>query len=253
MSHRKRTRTAQAATAAVTLGVLLAGTACSADGGTRADDTRTDSSRTGGERQDSAAAPAGFWGAHPGRGAAEADAPESLTELADRSDLVVLGTIAGAEEGRDYTDPGKPPNRTSNIGIRVEKSSKPGVTEAVVEFTREPGAELNDIAADLPGGRYVFYLTSWYQGPDGPVYSCASAARCVVSAEGGKLETPRDPEVAEELAEGTEAASAGTSAPDGSAPAKSQGSGASGRKAESEPVRLDSAEDVFALSTAARG
>ncbi|WP_149183055.1 hypothetical protein [Streptomyces sp. TRM49041] len=249
-----RTRTARATTAAATLAVLLAATACSADGGgTRADDTRV------GDRGDGAAAPAGFWGAHAGSGSSEADPPASLPELADRSDLVVLGTIAGAKEGKDYTDPGKPSNRTSNIDIRVEKSSKPGVTDAVVEFTRAPGVELNDIVADLPKGQYVFYLTSWYQGPEGPVYSCTSAARCVVSAEGGTLRTPRDPEVAQELTDGTRAA-VGTSAPrrsasasDGAASAEPERGGQSGQPAKTLPVQLNSAEDVFALSTAAKG
>lgn len=51
----------------------------------------------------------------------------------------------------------------------------------------------------MPKGQYVFYLMCWYQGPDGPVYRCASPAKCVVGVNGGALETPRDPEAAKEL------------------------------------------------------
>ncbi|MCQ1575748.1 hypothetical protein [Streptomyces parvus] len=123
----------------------------------------------------------------------------SLTAIAERADLVVLGTVSGAEEGKDYTEEGKPPNRTSNLSIGVEQSSDTGVSEAVVEITRDTATSLTDIQADLPKGRYVFYLSAWYDGPDGPVYHCASPAKCVVGVEEGDLETPRDPEAAEEL------------------------------------------------------
>ncbi|MFE7774002.1 hypothetical protein ACFU5O_08885 [Streptomyces sp. NPDC057445] len=222
MSHRMRL--APAAAGAATLAVLLATTGCGS--GPESDDAPARS------------ASGGFWDTHATAAASEVDPPTSIPDLASRSELVVLGTVGGAREGKDYTEAGKPPNRTSNIDIRVEKSSKPGVTGAVVEFTRAPGTELNDIVADLPKGKYVFYLTSWYQGPDGPVYSCASAAKCVVSAKDGVLQTPRDPEAAEELAEGTRTAT----------PAKS---GKSAQSKTSPAPELNSAEDVFALSAPA--
>lgn len=167
--------------AALTLGV----TACSSS----SDTGSTESIRATG----------GFWGVHGAQGASEADPPMSLTAIAERADLVVLGTVSGAEEGKDYTEEGKPPNRTSNLSIGVEQSSDTGVSEAVVEITRDTATSLTDIQDNLPKGRYVFYLSTWYDGPDGPVYRCASPAKCVVGVEEGDLETPRDPEAAEEL------------------------------------------------------
>ncbi|ORT58535.1 hypothetical protein [Streptomyces sp. CB03238] len=224
----KRTHITRAAAGAATLAVLLATAACSS-GTPQADGERGTSTAT--------KASGDFWGAHAGAAASEVDPPTSVPDLASRSDLVVLGTITGAKEGKDYTEPGKPPNRTSNVEIEVEKASKPGVTGAVVEFTRDPGHNLKDITASLPKGKYVFYLTSWYEGPDGPVYSCASTASCVVAAKDGALQTPRDPQTAHELTEGTKTA----------APAQA---GKTAQSAPSGPQRLNSAEDVFALSTA---
>lgn len=58
--------------------------------------------------------------------------------ITERSELVVLGSIAGAEEGKDYGEEGKPTNHTSNLTIKVERASSPDVSEAVVEFTRNP-------------------------------------------------------------------------------------------------------------------
>ncbi|GAA2496286.1 hypothetical protein [Streptomyces gobitricini] len=226
-----RMRLAPAAAGAATLAVLLSTAACSS-GTPRAEGT-----------PDTPAASGGFWGAHAGAAASEANPPTSVPDLAGRSDLVVLGTITGAEEGKEYTDPGKPANRTSNVRIAVEKSSKPGVTEAVVEFTRDPAHDLNDITDDLPEGKYVFYLTSWYEGPDGPVHSCASTAACVVSAKDGALETPRDPEIARELTEGTRAAVK-------TEPVKSAQSSRAGQSAQEGRPRLNSADDVFALGVA---
>ncbi|MEN8651236.1 hypothetical protein ABCR94_11470 [Streptomyces sp. 21So2-11] len=147
-----------------------------------------------------------FWGTHSTPAASEADPPTSVTGIAERADLVVLGNFGGVKEGRNYSEDGKPANRTSNLDLRVEKSSKAGVDKAVVEFTRNPGSQLKDIVEDLPKGRYVFYLKSWYEGPDGPVYRCASPAKCVVGVADGALETPRDPGAAEDLSEPAAAA-----------------------------------------------
>ncbi|RST13418.1 hypothetical protein E2C00_09650 [Streptomyces sp. WAC05374] len=223
----KRAHITRAAAGAATLAVLLGTAACSS-GTQPADKERGTSGAT--------KASGGFWGAHAGAAASEANPPASVPDLASRSDLVVLGTITGAEEGKEYADPGKPVNRTSNVRIKVAKSSKPGVTDAVVEFTRDPGHDLKDITGSVPQGSYVFYLRSWYEGPDGPVYSCASTASCVVAAKDGALQTPRDPEAAQELTEGTRSA----------APAAA---GKTAQSAPSGPQRLNSAEDVFALST----
>ncbi|MEV3990348.1 hypothetical protein AB0J57_15715 [Streptomyces sp. NPDC049837] len=222
----KRTHITRAAAGAATLAVLLATAACSS-GTPKADGEQGTSNAT--------KASGDFWSAHAGAAASEANPPASVPDLAGRSDLVVLGTITGAKEGKDYTDPGKPANRTSNVEIKVEKSSKPGVTGAVVEFTRDPGHNLKDITDSLPKGKYVFYLTSWYEGADGPVYSCAATAACVVAAKDGALQTPRDPEAAHELTKGTKSA----------APAQA------GKTAQAAPPgqRLNSADDVFALST----
>lgn len=179
----------------------------------------------------SAATP-GFWAAHSVAGASEADPPTSLPEISERSDLVVLGTIGGATEGKDYTEAGKPPSRTSNLTIRVERSSSPEVSEAVLEFTRNPGSSLSDVVDDLPTGRYVFYLASWYEGKDGPVYRCASAAKCLVGVTDGSLATPREPDAAEDLSQPK--ASAGAS-----------------RAAAADGDATLTLEDVYAISAAA--
>ncbi|MFE9479756.1 hypothetical protein ACFYNM_14290 [Streptomyces spororaveus] len=147
----------------------------------------------------SAAQGQGFWGAHGADGPSEANAPASIEALAQRTDLIVLGTITGVEEGRDYTDPGKAPNRTSNLVLQVDRASGGKPATALVEVTREPVTALKDISDALPKGQYVFYLKNWYEGPDGPVYRCASPAKCVVGVNDGVLETPRDPDAAQEL------------------------------------------------------
>ncbi|MFJ1671503.1 hypothetical protein ACIOK4_34960 [Streptomyces bottropensis] len=105
----------------------------------------------------------------------------------------------GAEGGKDYGKEGKSTNHTSNLTIKVERASSPDVSEAVVELTRNPGSNLSDVVDDLPKGRYVFYLKSWYKGDDGPLYRCASAAKCLVGVTDGSLTTPREPESAEDL------------------------------------------------------
>ncbi|NKE61458.1 hypothetical protein FXN61_33735 [Lentzea sp. PSKA42] len=140
----------------------------------------------------------GFWDAHTVQGSMPEE-PETVEDLASQSQLVVLGTIGGVTEGKEYTDPGKPAHRTSNVGINVEKSSKAGVSQAVVEFSRSPETALSDVATSLPKGRYVFYLQHWYDGPDGPVYGCTSVAMCVVGVDGGTFATPRDPHLAEDM------------------------------------------------------
>lgn len=144
-----------------------------------------------------AAAP-GFWDAHAVHGSMPEE-PETVEELASQSQLVVLGTIGGVTEGRDYTDPGKPAHRTSNVAIQVEKANRAGVPQAVVEFSRQPETALADVASALPKGRYVFYLQHWYDGPDGPVYSCTSVGMCAVGVDGGSVTTPREPGLAEDL------------------------------------------------------
>ncbi|MDW8807475.1 hypothetical protein P1P68_22470 [Streptomyces scabiei] len=161
-----------------------------------------------GSTDDKAAGTPGFWEAHAVTGASEVDPPTSVPAIAERSELVVLGSIEGAEEGKDYGEEGKPTNHTSNLTIKVERASSPDVSEAVVEFTRNPGSGLTDVVDDLPKGRYVFYLTSWYKGDDGPVYRCASAAKCLVGVTDGTLTTPREPEAAEDLAPPEESAGA---------------------------------------------
>ncbi|MFD7926576.1 hypothetical protein, partial [Streptomyces sp. NPDC059742] len=97
---------------------------------------------------------------------------------------------------KDYTDAGKAPNRTPNLALRVDRSSGATLTSASVEVTRAPVTTLKDIAGDLPKGQYVFFLKHWYESPDGPVYRCASPAKCVVGVNDGALETLRDPEAA---------------------------------------------------------
>ncbi|MFF8832565.1 hypothetical protein [Streptomyces sp. NPDC015131] len=222
---RTRKRLGPAAAGAAALAVLLSTAACSSG------------APEAGRAPEATAAPAGFWGAHAGAAASEANPPADVADLAGRSDLVVLGTVTGAEEGKEYADPGKPVSRTSNIRIAVDKASRPGVKEAVVEFTRDPAHDLKDVTGKLPQGQYVFYLTSWYEGPDGPVYSCAATSACVVAAKDGVLETPRDPEAAKELTEGTRAAA-------------SAGGAAKGARSAAAQPRLNSAADVFALGAA---
>ncbi|MFS8101309.1 hypothetical protein LFM09_29705 [Lentzea alba] len=144
------------------------------------------------------AASADFWDAHTVHGSMPEE-PDTVEDLASQSQLVVLGTIGGVTEGKEYTDPGKPVHRTSNVAIKAEKASRAGVSQAVVEFSRSPETALSDVAASLPKGRYVFYLQHWYDGPDGPVYGCASVGMCVVGVDGGSFTTPRDPGLAEDL------------------------------------------------------
>lgn len=139
-----------------------------------------------------------FWDAHTVEGSMPEE-PETVEELASQSQLVVLGTIGGVTEGKDYTDPGKPAHRTSNVAIQVEKSSTPGISKAVVEFSRQPETTLADAASALPQGKYVFYLQHWYDGPDGPVYGCTSVGMCAVGVNGGSFATPRDPGLAEDM------------------------------------------------------
>ncbi|WP_431044149.1 hypothetical protein ACQUSR_21125 [Streptomyces sp. P1-3] len=185
---RIRTRFAPVAGAvAAAAAVMLSAAACSSS-------TQETKQETKADTRDS-----GFWEAHASAAGVEVEPPASVTDIAERSGLVVLGTVSGATEGRDYSEQGKPPNRTSNIAVNVERSSDAGVKRAVVEFTRHPGDDLSDVVNDLPKGTYVFYLSPWYEGPDGPVYRCASAAGCVVGVENGALKTPRDPEAAREL------------------------------------------------------
>jgi len=146
----------------------------------------------------SASAGPDFWETHAVRGTL-VEEPETVEELASQSQLVVLGTIGNVTEGKEYTDPGKPVHRTSNVAIQVEKSSKAGVSSAVVEFSRQAETSLEDATAGLPKGRYVFYLQHWYDGPNGPVYACTSVGMCVVGVDGGAMSTPRDPHLAEEM------------------------------------------------------
>ncbi|MDX8030869.1 hypothetical protein SK803_11635 [Lentzea sp. BCCO 10_0856] len=144
------------------------------------------------------AASPGFWDAHTVQGSMP-DEPETIEQLASQSQLVVLGTINGVTEGKEYTDPGKPAHRTSNVAIQVEKSSNPNISKAVVEFSRQPETTLTDVASGLPQGKYVFYLQHWYDGPDGPVYGCTSVGMCAVGIDGGSISTPRDPGLAEDM------------------------------------------------------
>jgi hypothetical protein len=139
-----------------------------------------------------------FWNAHTVEGSMPEE-PDTVEQLASQSQLVVLGTIDGVTEGKEYTDPGKPVHRTSNVAIQVDKSSKPGVTKAVVEFSRQPETTLSDVASGLPKGKYVFYLQHWYDGPDGPVYGCTSVGMCVVGVDNGAIATPRDPGLSEDM------------------------------------------------------
>ena len=97
-----------------------------------------------------------FWDAHTIQGSMPEE-PDTVEDVAAKSQLVVLGTIDGVTEGKDYTDPGKPAHRTSNVAIQVEKSSKPGVSKAVVEFSRQPETTLPDMAAALPKMRESRY------------------------------------------------------------------------------------------------
>ncbi|MFD3472001.1 hypothetical protein ACFWWM_37860 [Streptomyces sp. NPDC058682] len=175
--------------AGIAAAVVLGAAGCSSGPG----DTGSD--RSAG----SSAAGQGFWGAHGADGTSEANPPASIEALAQRADIVVLGTVTGVGEGKDYSDAGKAPNRTSNLVLRVDRSSGATLTSALVEVTRAPVTTLKDIAGDMPKGQYVFYLKRWYEGPDGPVYRCASPAKCVVGVNEGALETPRDPEAANEL------------------------------------------------------
>ncbi|MEV6240800.1 hypothetical protein [Lentzea sp. NPDC051838] len=140
----------------------------------------------------------GFWDAHTVQGSMPEE-PDTVEQLAAQSTLVVLGTIDGVTEGREYTDPGKPAHRTSNVAIQVEKSSRAGVSQAVVEFSRQPETALPDVVSTLPKGKYVFYLQHWYDGPDGPVYGCTSVGMCAVGVDGGSVATPRDPGLAEDM------------------------------------------------------
>ncbi len=140
----------------------------------------------------------GFWDAHTVQGSMP-DEPETVEQLAAQSQLVVLGTINGVTEGKEYTDPGKPAHRTSNVAIQVDKSSKPGVSKAVVEFSRQPETTIADATSALPKGKYVFYLQHWYDGPEGPVYGCTSVAMCVVGVDNGAISTPRDPDLSEDM------------------------------------------------------
>lgn len=115
------------------------------------------------------------------------------------------------------------------------------MTGAVVEFTRDPGHNLKDITADLPKGEVRLHLTSWYEGPDGPVYSCASTASCVVAARTAPSRRPR-PGGGARADRGHQGRGSG---PGG----KTAQAGKTAQSAPSGPQRLTSADDVFALST----
>lgn len=175
--------------AGIAAAVVLGAAGCSSGSDDRGSDRGAGSSAAG----------EGFWGAHGADGTSEANPPASVEALSQRADIVVLGTITGVGEGKDYTDAGKAPNHTSNLVLRVDRASGATLTSALLEVTRAPVATLKDVAGDLPKGQYVFYLKRWYEGPDGPVYRCASPAKCVVGVNDGALETPRDPEAAKEL------------------------------------------------------
>ena len=137
------------------------------------------------------AAPAGgdFWAVHAVSGTEEVDRPASVTELAQRSDVVVLGHVTSVAAGRDYTQPGKPADLTQNVTITGSRSQPAGAS-----FVLEMGApQAGSTAAALPKGDYVFYLTRWYVAADGTqVYNCTSPALCVIG--GAPLTSVRAPE-----------------------------------------------------------
>lgn len=112
----------------------------------------------------------------------------------------------GAEEGKDYGEEGK--NHTSNLTIKVERASSPDVSEAVVEFTRNPGFR-PDRRRRRPAERPLRLLRDVLaQGGRRTVYRCASAAKCPVGATDGSLTTPREPEAAEDPTQPEESAGA---------------------------------------------
>lgn len=159
----------------------------------------TDAPSAGSEQ---GSARASFWASHSASIGLEADPPATLNELTDRSDVVALAEITGVTEGRDYTDPGKPPNRTSNLSLSVGRVVGVGKNSGTltVEFSRSPLTTLESVAASLPHGQFVFYLKPWYNGEAGTVYRCTSTSRCVLGAERGQVATPRGPVAASELA-----------------------------------------------------
>lgn len=130
-----------------------------------------------------------------------ADAPlekgprASTQDLAEASDLIVLGRVVGLEPGRDYTQPEGPPNPTTNVTVEVLRSSGAPVQDIRVEMGAQPAAELRPADQQLPQGATLFFLQSWYEDDHGPVYACTSAALCVVGpGPEGKLTALRAPD-----------------------------------------------------------
>lgn len=142
-----------------------------------------------------------FWQAHSAGVGLEADRPGSLGELGGKADVVALGRITGYREGRDYTDPGRPPNKTGNVEIAVQKSSSdvrlPGTLR--VEFTRHPLMTADEAKKALPGGEFVFFLTDWYSDEKGAVYRCTSPSLCVLGIDDGQLISLRESDAAIDL------------------------------------------------------
>jgi hypothetical protein len=135
-----------------------------------------------------------YWARHSAGAALEVDRPLSIAVLAQRSDVVVLGRVSASGDGRDYSQPGKGPNKTVNLTVASAQSAPSKAGYYVLEIDASPTAEVGDI----PDGDYVFYLTKWYVGADGTqVYRCTSAALCVIG--GSPLSTVRAPEAAVDL------------------------------------------------------
>ncbi|MFT3970536.1 MAG: hypothetical protein QM695_09705 [Micropruina sp.] len=143
-----------------------------------------------------------FWQAHGAGVGREVDRPTSLKELGGKVGVVALGRITGYAEGRDYTDPGRPPNKTGNVEIAVQKSSSdvrlPGTMR--VEFTRHPLMTADEAKKALPEGEFIFFLTDWYSDEKGAVYRCTSPSLCVLGVDDGQLISLREPDAAIDLA-----------------------------------------------------
>jgi hypothetical protein len=141
-----------------------------------------------------------FWSAHAVASGSEGELILSADELAIRADLIVTGKIGAVAEGKDYTEAGKPPRRTTNVTVPVMDSTTGTVSPVVVEFTRSPLVADDAAGTTLPKDDYVWYLSIWYEGEDGPVYRCTSPSYCAIGVEKGDLVTPRDPPAADQLA-----------------------------------------------------
>lgn len=148
------------------------------------------------------AAAEGFWVSHTAAVGVEADMPDSLEGLGEKADLVVTGRIVGYAEGRDYTDPGRAPNRTGNVVVEIAKSH-PSTAAASgrvrVEFTRAPLVSAAEASAQLPAEELVFFLTDYYEDAEGPVYRCTSPALCVLGVDKGSPSSKREPAASERL------------------------------------------------------